>query len=149
MGKTKDLAIQFQEEMVAIETNLTNGVFNVLDAELYIWKMKADIKKMTQALDEFERDNIEYIKNEIKMHPEGYKGFKIAISDGRKTFDFKNVPEWNEVEYKKKSIETRLKAIVEAKALGSEFADVDENGEQIVLPKINIGKQSITVKQLK
>ena len=50
----------------------------------------------------YESENQNYIENEIREYPEGYKGFEFELRNGRTMFDYKHIPEWQTYDKGKK-----------------------------------------------
>ena len=75
------------------------------------------------------------IENEADKYPDGYKGYKIT-KQTRETRSFKNIAEWLRLEKAKKDFEAKSIAALNMVRKGG--LNVDENGEEIPLPEINI-----------
>lgn len=158
MGATKDLVVQLQEEMYEnLNKHLTtldgtlDPLHNVglLDGVLYAETLKSRLKAMLKTIDEFEQEHLTEITEKIQEYPDGYNGYTVQVRKGRTTYDFKNVPEWVELDRQKKQCEGKYKAIIEAVNNGAIYANVDENGEELILPTVKTGKSSVIVKPKK
>lgn len=103
-----DVAVQFKEEMMMYE---------------YFSEMrKAWIDENKDAID-----------NEADKWGGVYGGFKIT-KQHRETLSFKHIPEWNELEGRKKEVEKLSKLALQMVRKGG--LNVDENGEEIPLPEV-------------
>lgn len=116
---------------------------------------------MAMRLDrEYMKQNLEYIAQweaqfhdeivrEMQDYPEGKNGFEFEVRMGRKTWSFKGIPEWEDANDFKKQVESKYKAIWEAKQKGAVHADVSEDGEELPLPEIGYTKSSLILKRKK
>lgn len=147
MGRTSEMAIAIQDEIINTARNAENGNISHLDALLYMRGIRKELEDGISLIKDFETNNYERIADEAEDYPDGYQGHEIQIRNGRKTYDFKGIPEWEEANENKKSVEDKYKSMLNAKINGAVHANVSEDGEDLPLPKINYGNGSIVVKQ--
>lgn len=150
MGATKEMYIRIQDELFNAAHQASEGEITNLDALLIMRDHRSEAEKLVEIIKEFESDKITEIANEASQYPEGYKGFQVSVANGRKTFSFKGIPEWENAEKAKKAVEDKYKAMWEAKAKGANtgFCD-EETGEEMPLPEVSYGKTFVTVKENK
>ena len=125
------------------------GKRSVLDTLLLLENAKEKLNKAMDTIKKFKEDNLEKISSEASEHKEGYKGYKIEYRSGGKIYDFKNIPEWQNAEKKKKEIESKYRSMFEAKQKGLSFANISDDGEEMIMPKISYRKSSIVIKEIK
>lgn len=147
MGKFSEMHIAMQDELFSIADRAENGEMNYLDALLEMREFKSDFEKSLEIIADFETGKIDEISREASKFPEGYKGFDVKIVNGRRTFDFKAIPEWSEIDAKRKEVEAKYKSIFDAMEKGSKFANVDDSGEELPLPEVKYSKSYLTIKK--
>lgn len=123
------------------------GNINCLDALLLAREVKNEADNIVEAIKKFENNIQEYVETECKDYPDGYKGFKVSVMGGRKSYDWSNVPEVLQIEAqlkaKKKWYETAFK-------LGGAVKEGDTFFyEGKPLPEIKYGKSFIKVESIK
>ncbi len=161
MGRTSELHIQMQDELIQIGRRAENGEITHLDAVLAMREEKKQLEQSIEIISEFERENIDNIANEASKYPDGYNGNSITIGS-RTSYSFRNIPEITEIENQKKSAEQKYKAafdgfqkgIVQTSRIDETNPDsplgwIGEGGEILPFPEVNNGKSFVTVKQLK
>ncbi|HET8837894.1 MAG TPA: hypothetical protein VFM82_02745 [Flavobacteriaceae bacterium] len=140
---------QIQNRMIYLERSLEAGETNPLDALLEMRKEREQLENSLAIIKETESKFYDDFQREAEKSQNEYKGFKFEFRNGRKTYSFNGIPEWQAAEKSKKEIEAKYKAVLEAKIRGSQFANVSEEGEELPLPEISYGKGSLIVKPLK
>lgn len=73
-------------------------------------------------------------------------GYKFTLTDGRRSYNFKEIQEWVEVEQAKKDIEEKYKQALLSHEKG--LMAVSNDGEELTLPKVTYSKPSISIRSL-
>lgn len=146
MGKSSELFIQIQENLAYIENE--DGYYSNLDALIEMREYRSRAEEVIELTKAFETKKITKISEEASLHNGKYKGFQITETAGRKTFDFKKIPEWRQAKDEVFNIENKYKSMFDAVQKGNPNANVSEDGEELPLPEINYGKSFITVKKI-
>lgn len=120
---------------------------NPLSAVIELRKEREHLENSLALIKEFEAENYDLIQNEAEKYQNQYKGFKFEFRNGRKTYDFKAIPEWQSAEKYKKEIEAKYKSMLEAKIKGAPHANISEDGEELPLPEIKYSKSSLIIKR--
>lgn len=149
MGATKQLHEQIQDALFSTVHLASEGELTNLDALIRMREDRAELEKSLEIIKEFENEKVNDIANEASRYPDGYHGFMISVSNGRKTFSFKGIPEWEQAEQEKKRVEDKYKSMFDAKVKGAVHANVSEDGEELPLPDLSIGKSFVTIKPAK
>ncbi len=149
MGRTKEIFQQYQEAIAFQAERCDNGDVNVLDTLLYMRENKSRLKEAIELIDAWVEGNQDEIVAEAENYEDGYKGFMIEVRNGSRRFDFKHIPEWQEVDKLKKDVESKYKSMFIARQNGAVHAGVSEDGEELPMPEINYTKSSIVVKPMK
>ena len=76
-----------------------------------------------------------------------FKGFKFERRNGRATYSFKNIPEWNEKKLQLQEVEKRAKAALAA--ANKNILTATEDGEEVIFPEVSYSKDVLVVKSLK
>lgn len=155
MGKSKEMFIKIQDEMVNAIDKYENGEVSVLDTLLYLRGFRDGAEQIIKDVKQFEDDNLEEIERESNSHGNNYNGFEIKKVNGRKTFSFKNIAEISELEKSKKDLETKYKqafegyqkGIVQATTENNQTFWIDENGELKPFPSVYYSSSYITIKK--
>lgn len=111
--------------------------------------VKRFLEGIVVEIDGWKYANAEEIAEQYKANPEKLKGYSVEFRNGRKTYDFKNVPEVENLKKELKEVENRYKSLLTAKINGSTLANVTEDGEILPLPEINYGKSYLAIKTKK
>lgn len=157
MGKSKEMFIKIQDEMVNAIDKYENGEVSALDTLLYLRGFRNGAEKVIKDVKQFEDDNLEEIERESNSHGNNYNGFEIKKVNGRKTFSFKNIAEISELEKSKKDLETKYKqafeghqkGIVQTATENEQTYWIDENGELKPFPSVSYSSSYITIKKQK
>ena len=155
MGKSKEMFLAIQDEMVNSIDRFENGEVSALDTLLYLRGFRDDAEQIVKDVKQFEDDNLEEIEREAVANSGSYNGFEIKKVNGRKTFSFKNIAEISELEKSKKDLETKYKQAFEGvqKGIVQTISDdgevfwIDENGEMKQFPDISYSRSYLTVKK--
>lgn len=149
MGKFSEMHIALQDEIMNLSNQAGEGELSNLDALIKMRKHKEEFEKGLALIKDFEENKINEIATEAEQYNGVYQGFEIKMVNGRKSYNFKNIPEWNEAEETKKKVEEKYKMIFEAKAKGLDYANISNDGEELPLPEVSYGKSYLSVKTKK
>lgn len=134
MGATTDLINQFNE-----------GEISLLDATIELREIRKAREQEIEMIKAFEYDNLQ----EFEQHKgEPYMGFEFTVVNGRKTYNFKEIPEWNEAIAKVKEVEKSAKLAFDLYQSSGQ-RPITEDGELLELPEINYGKSYLKVTKSK
>ena len=146
MGASSELHVQLQDYLFNICENVENGELSNLDGLIALRENREQLERSMEIIKEFETKRLAEIATEASSYPKGYRGYLITETSGRKLFDFKKIPEWNEASENLKSVEAKYKSMFDAKIKGNPNANISEDGEILPLPEINYTKSFLTVK---
>jgi len=76
-----------------------------------------------------------------------YKGLVIEKRSGRKVYDFKQIPTWNDLNTRLKDFEKKCKGAYDAWLKGTFLVD-EETGEQVPLPGVKNTKDVLVIKSV-
>lgn len=134
MGVTTDLINQFNE-----------GEISLLDATIALREIRRHAENQIKLIKEFEHEHIQEFE-QYKGEP--YMGFEFTVVNGRKTYNFKEIPEWNEATSKVKEVEKSAKLAFDMyQATGQR--PITEDGQLLELPEINYGKSYLKITKSK
>jgi hypothetical protein len=125
------LADNFTEQMEQYEDGNIDALETAIKMRQEYERLEIQMNLRKTWMDE----NKESIENESSKYPEAYKGYKVVIQT-RATPSYKHIPEWLELENKKKAIEEKAKLGLQMKLKGIPNVDA-ETGEEIILPIIS------------
>ncbi len=148
MGHSSELFLKMQENLAQIEFENENGNISNLDAFIQMREYRAGAENILELAKSFENNKISEISSEANMHNGIYKGFQIKEVSGRKTFDYKAIPEWIEARENLEITEQKYKSMFEAKIKGNPHANISKDGEELPLPELKIAKGYLTVKKI-
>ena len=157
MGATKEMYIQIQDAMFAIESNYEQGNITALDAALEMRAHKTELETLIAISSDFEQRYQQEIANEAAQYPEGYKGYEIKLVNGRKMFSFKGISEHEQAQSELKKIEEAHKLAWESYQKGNQ-PTIEENGKLYWVDgdgfaheftEVNFGKSYLTFKEKK
>jgi len=137
-----------QDQIISISDKVENGKINLLAALILFEELKKGLEDSLDMVKQFKYENQNEIDSQAKEYDGYYNGWKIELRNGGKTFDFKSIPEWQEAEKSKKSIEEKYKSMWIAKTNGNPRANVSEDGEELQLPEIKYRKSSVILKKV-
>lgn len=147
MGFSKHMHLQLQEELMQIVNEAERGDITMLDAFIQLEEERKQLEMSMAIVKSFKDANLEYISQEAKEYPEGYRGYSVEVRNGGKIYSYKNIPEWQEYNKAVKECEKRYKSALDAKINGNPHANVTEDGEELPLPEITYRKSSIILKK--
>lgn len=147
MGASSELHVQLQDYLFSITQKVEDGELSNLDGLIALRENRAQLEQSMEIVKEFETKRLAEISAEASNYPKGYQGYLITETSGRKLFDFKNIPEWNDATENLKSVEAKYKSMFDAKIKGNPNANISEDGEILPLPEINYAKSFLTVKK--
>jgi hypothetical protein len=154
MIKSNEMFLEIQSELLEIENQVFEGELSNLDGLIKMRNAKQEAEKILEIVKSFEDKRINEIANEASQYPEGYKGYFVTMTNGRKTYNFKNCPIVAELDQKKKDAEEFYKSgfegyqkgTVQAKEVEGVWYFIDVDGDLQPFPELNIGKSFLTVK---
>lgn len=148
MGRTKDLYIKIQDDIISSGDQAFEGEITFLDAVIRMHEHKRELNDTLTIIKEWEDENREIIENEALKHDKNYMGHTFEIRQGRKMHSFSHIPEWQHASKTVKDIEYKGKAMLELFIKGG-FDDYDEESREDIkkqLPEVSYGKSSLIVK---
>ncbi len=149
MGATSELYIKLQDELINTVNQVEEGELSCLDALIELERSRKYLESSLAIIKGFKDTQLNNISNEASEYRDGYRGFMIEVRNGGKMYNYKHIPEWSEADTAKKEIESKYKTMFEAKVKGLEFANVDENGEELPMPVLTYRKSSVVLKEKK
>lgn len=138
---------QIQNRLIHVQSAVKHGEMNPLAAVIELRKYRKHLENSLALIKDFEIEYYEEIQNEAEKYQNQYDGFKFEFRNGRKTYDFKSIPEWQSAEKYKKEIEAKYKSMLQAKINGAPHANVSEDGEELPLPEVKYSKSSLIIKR--
>ena len=126
-----------------------DGHISLEDALIDMESKRKQLEMELDFLKDFKYDKSEEIERLSRELPDGHRGFLFEVRKGRATYNFKGIEQWEVLNKKKQDFEKKLKSILTAKINGAVHANVNEDGEEIDLPTISYGKQSVLIKPLR
>lgn len=136
MSLTGQIYEQYQAEFIERCQQVEEGNLPALECAA---EFKEEIDYLNALAEERKawlNENVDEIVNESEQYgKDGYHGL-IFTKQVKETPSFKHIPEWVEYESKKKAIEEKSKLAYKMVQKGG--LNVDENGEEIPLPKIKV-----------
>ena len=119
-----------------------NGEKEALDAYSYVKQLKSIYDEL---LPQFEALALE---EATKYDQKTFRksGFEYQLRNGGRRFSYSHIPKWIEVKEQLKKVEAQHKQAFISKQKGMLIANQD--GEEIILPKVSYNKDSLTVKQI-
>ena len=117
------------------------GEISLLDATIELREIRKEHEAEIDMIKAFEYENLQEFE-QYKGEP--YMGFEFTVVNGRKTYNFKEIPEWNEATAKVKEVEKQAKLAFDMfQSTGSR--PITEEGEILPLPEINYGKSYLKI----
>jgi hypothetical protein len=148
MGKSGELFMQMQEQLAYIENKNEEGNYSNLDALLEFREYRSGAENIIEITKLFENNKIAEISRDASANNGRYNGFQINEISGRKTYDYSNIPEVKIAKENLGKVEEKYKSMYVAKANGNPHANISEDGEELPMPELKIGKSFITVKKI-
>lgn len=121
------------------------GFISLLDATLALREIRKSREAEIEMIKAFEYDNLQEFE-QYKGEP--YMGFEFNVVNGRKTYNFKEIPEWNEAISKVKEVEKLAKLAFDMYQKTGQ-RPITEDGEVLPLPEINYGKSYLKITKSK
>lgn len=121
------------------------GFISLLDATIALREIRKSHEAEIEMIKAFEYDNLQEFE-QYKGEP--YMGFEFTVVPGRKTYNFKEIPEWNEATAKVKEVEKSAKLAFDMYQSSGQ-RPITEDGELLPLPEINYGKSYLKVTKSK
>lgn len=159
MSKSSEMFIQIQDELINATKQAIEGEKSHLETLLYMRGIRKQAETTIEIIKDYEDKNIQEISSEASKFQNKYQGFEIKEVAGRKSYNFKNIPEIQEKESEKKELEEKYKSAFDGFQKGTvqtitdeetgERFWIDENSEIKPFPELNIGKSYLKVTQEK
>ena len=134
MGKA--IYEQMQEDFINHCEAVENGDLSFIDCAS---KFREEMDYLNELADHRKSWLSEYadqITNEAEQYgKQGYKG-RLFLKQSRTTYSFSHIPAWQDLENQKKAIEEKAKSALLYVQRGG--LNVDENGEEIILPQVKV-----------
>jgi len=128
-------------------TKYFDGDISLEDALLKMEEIRKTYERELKFLQDFKHENSEIIEGLVKEYPDGYNGFMFEVRNGRTTYSFKNIEEWNTYYKALKECEDRYKQAFISVQKG--LLAISSDGEELQLPEVSYGKPSVIIKELK
>ena len=148
MGKSGEVFMRIQEQLAYIENQNEEGYYSNLDALIEMREYRSGAEDIINSVKTFETNKISEIAQEASLHNGKYKGFQITETAGRKILDYSNIPEVQIAKQNLENAEEKYKSMFYAKIKGNPHANISEDGEELPLPELKVGKSFITVKKI-
>ena len=144
---SKELHEQLQEKLFYEMQLAQNGESNYLDCLIELEQIKKVCDQCTQDIKDWKSENEFEISGDAINYNNQYKGYKIELRNGRKTFDFSGIKEIDQKKKEIKEMELKAKSAFEARQKG--ILNIDEDGAEIPLPTVKYSASSIILKKEK
>lgn len=136
MSLTGQIYEQYQAEFIERCRQVEEGELSAIDCAVKFKEEMDYLSALAEDRKAWLNENVDEVVNEAEQYgKEGYHGL-IFSKQVRETLSYKHIPEWVEVESKKKAIEEKSKAAYQQVKKG--MMNVDENGAEITLPEVKI-----------
>lgn len=154
MERSKEMFLQVQEELLELHNKAIEGEVSNLDALIKMRNAKADAEKVLEIVKTFEDERLNEITTEAESYGGTYQGFEIKSVNGKKIFNYKQIPQITELENQKKNLEDKFKnafegfqkGIVQTTEVDGVRYWIDEDGELQLFPELTIGKIFLQIK---
>lgn len=134
MSLTGQIYEQYQSEFIERCRQVEEGNLSALDCAVNFKEEMDYLSALAEDRKAWLNENVDEVVNEAEQYgKDGYHGL-VFSKQVRETLSFKHIPEWVEVESKKKAIEEKSKAAYQQVKKG--MMNVDENGAEITLPEV-------------
>lgn len=122
------------------------GDLYILDAVLELRKIKEFYKNELSLIELFEKQYLSEIEMASKDYPGGdYRGYKFKVTQGRKTFDYSNIPELMKIKNDLSLVQNKYKQAWEGFQKG--IQPISEDGEILPLPTVKYSSGYLTIKK--
>lgn len=157
MGSTSEMFIQIQDELINTKLQVEEGELSNLDGLIKLRQAKEEAEKVLEIVKSFEDERINEIANEAESYKGKYCGYEIKSVNGRKNYNFKGIPEIEEIQSKASELQDKYKNALEGFIKGTvQTVDedgvkywVDADGQLNPFPELSYGKSYITVNKPK
>jgi len=147
MGKNKELFTELLGNMAELAIQYDNGDIELMDCLTQLEDFRAPLENGLNMIKFFKNENLENIDSAAKDYKDGYRGYMIEVRNGGRTFDYKNIEEWQTYNKALKDCEARSKQAFISKEKG--MMAIDEDGVVIELPEVKYRKSSVIMKAKK
>ena len=135
MSLTGQIYEQYQSEFIEQCQLVEQGELSALDCAVNFKREMDYFNQLSEDRKNWLNENVDSITDVAEGYgKDGYKGF-IFTKQTKATPSFKHIAEWVKAEKAKKEIESKSKTAWQLVQKGG--LNVDENGEEIPLPKFN------------
>lgn len=145
MEANSNFKVQMQDEIINTCEDYKNGNIQLLEAVLRLRKRRVECESILKNIAAFEAEHYNEIELSAKEHQNEFRGAKFEFRNGRKTFDFSNIKEINDVTQKLTDTKSKYQTAWEMHQKGVAPVDAD-TGEVLELPTMKQGKSSMVVK---
>lgn len=162
MGATKEYFEQIQQELTFTHSQVVEGELSNLDGLIKMREAKEKAEEVLSIVKNFEDERLNEITTESDKYGNKYCGFEIKAVNGRKTYSFSMCDEIKALENQKKTAEEKYRLAFEGYQKGviqttrliendpdSPLGWIDEDGQVLPFPELNIGKSYLTIKKSK
>ena len=122
-----------------ITNNVIQGMTDPLIAYAELKEYKRDIDQAIKDIEPIALEESEKYGKSFELH-----GIKFERRNGSTRYDFKHIEQWQMMHQELKNFEMQSKQALAAMKHGANY--IDENGEQIPVPKITYTKDSLITK---
>ena len=127
---------EYSDHFFEYVNDVEEGIKNPLDAYLHFKQIEAALKAAMQRIEEAAvSERRAYGKEEVIRH-----GMRIELVEGRKTYSYKHIALWQEIDEKRKQIEKAAKGAAE---FGAHV--ITNDGEEIEPAEIRFGKDHLRI----
>lgn len=138
----------YKDKLNQIIKKAEGGHITKLDATIKLREQRKEMEAVINSIKKWEDKELESIAIEAADYPDGYKGYQFEFRNGRKLWDFKGIPEYNEHMEKVKQVqESAIAAFNLFQKTGQK--PISEDGELLPMPDLNYAKSSLVVKPKK
>ncbi len=120
--------------------NVIDGQEDPLKALIVLKNLEKEVKEGLKVISPAAQDEAEKYEKTFQYH-----GHELTRTEGRRTFNFKKIPEWMKKSTELKEMEAMYKQAYASYEKG--ITPVSEDGEVIPLPEVTYSKSSISVKK--
>jgi hypothetical protein len=122
-----------------IANNVIQGMTDPLIAYAELKQFKREIDQALKDIEPIALEESDKYGKSFELH-----GIKFERRNGATRYDFKHIEQWQMMHQELKNFEMQSKQALAAMKHGANY--IDENGEQIPVPKITYAKDSLITK---
>jgi len=122
-----------------ITNNVIQGMTDPLIAYAELKEYKREIDQALKHIEPIALEESEKYGKSFELH-----GVKFERRNGATRYDFKHIEQWQMMHQELKNFEMQSKQALAAMKHGANY--IDENGEQIPVPKLTYAKDSLITK---